>query len=50
MLRKLYYALGIVVILGYTASTWLGWELLNSGRYRSFTGVPFISSGYRGGK
>ncbi|NNE98795.1 MAG: hypothetical protein HKN25_07220 [Pyrinomonadaceae bacterium] len=50
MLRKLYYAAGILVILSYATSAWLGWEFLNSGRYRSFLGVPFISSGYRGGK
>ncbi|MDQ3634766.1 MAG: hypothetical protein ACR2MD_13985 [Aridibacter sp.] len=50
MLRKLYYAMGIGVILLYTTSSWLGWEFLNSGRNRSIIGVPFISTGYRGGK
>ncbi len=50
MFRKLYYVMGIGVILMYTTSSWLGWEFWNSGKYRSFIGVPFISSGYRGGK
>jgi hypothetical protein len=50
MLRKIYYALGIGVILLYTTSSWLGWEFWNSGQSRSIIGVPFISTGYRGGK
>ena len=50
MLRKLYYLIGIGAILFYTTSSWLGWELFNSGRNRSFIGVPFVSTGYRGGK
>ncbi len=50
MLRKIYYAFGIGVIVVYAASAWFGWEFANSGKNRSFIGVPFISSGYRGGK
>ena len=50
MLRKIYYIFGIGVILAYTTSSWLGWEIFNSGKYRSTLGIPFISSGYRGGK
>lgn len=50
MFRKLYYAFAIGVILLYSTSAWLGWEFWNSGRMRSFLGVPFIYSSYRGGK
>ena len=50
MFRKLYYAMGIGAILLYSTSSWLGWEFWNSGKNRSFLGVPFVSSGYRGGK
>ena len=50
MLRKIYYLFGIGVILAYSGASLLGWEFLNSGKYRSVLGVPFISSGYRGGK
>jgi hypothetical protein len=50
MLRKIYLAFGVGVLLLYTTSSWLGWEFLNSGQNRSFIGVPFISTGYRGGK
>ncbi len=34
----------------YTTSSWLGWEFANSGKSRSFLGVPFIYTGFRGGK
>ena len=50
MIRKIYYIFGIGVILAYTTASWLGWEIFNAGKYRSTLGVPFISSGYRGGK
>ncbi len=50
MLRKIYYIFGVGVILTYTTASWFGWEIFNSGNYRSTLGVPFISSGYRGGK
>lgn len=41
--------MGIGVILMYTTSSWLGWEFWNSGKNRSFIGVP-IATGFRGGK
>lgn len=49
MLKKLYMIFGIGVLLIYSASTWFGWELANSGS-RSRLGVPFIYGGFRGGK
>ncbi|MCO6511299.1 MAG: hypothetical protein J5I65_10965 [Aridibacter famidurans] len=50
MLRKIYYAFALGVILLYSTSAWLGWEFWNAGQSRSFLGVPFIYTGYRGGK
>ena len=50
MFRKLYYLFGIGVILIYATSSWMGWEFANSGKNRSFLGVPFIYTGFRGGK
>ena len=49
MLKKLYLVFGMVVLLGYSAAAWFGWELANSGS-RSRLGVPFIYTGFRGGK
>ncbi|MEZ5307257.1 MAG: hypothetical protein R2684_08950 [Pyrinomonadaceae bacterium] len=50
MLRKLYYLFAIGVIGAYMTASYFGWEIFNSGQYRSTLGVPFISTGYRGGK
>ena len=49
MLKKLYLLFGIGVLALYVTSSWLGWEFANSGR-RSTFGVPFIYTGFRGGK
>jgi len=50
MLKKLYLAFGIGVILLYSMSSFLGWEFAGSGS-RSFIGIPFVTSGgFRGGK
>ncbi|HVF47948.1 MAG TPA: hypothetical protein VNA17_10315 [Pyrinomonadaceae bacterium] len=50
MLRKLYMAFGILVLVGYSAAAWFGWELANAGS-RSRLGVPFFyGGGFRGGK
>jgi ABC-type sulfate transport system permease subunit len=49
MLKKLYVLFGIGVILLYATSSWFGWEFANSGR-KSVFGVPFIYTGFRGGK
>lgn len=50
MFRKFYYVFGIAVIGVYITSSLLGWEFMNSGKTRSVMGVPFLTSGYRGGK
>lgn len=49
MLRKLYVGFGIGVILIYLTTSWFGLEIANSGR-KSTLGVPFIYTGFRGGK
>ncbi|MCW5961779.1 MAG: hypothetical protein KIS76_16580 [Pyrinomonadaceae bacterium] len=49
MLKKLYVLFGIGVILVYATTSWFGWEIANSGR-KSMLGVPFIYTGFRGGK
>ncbi|MEO8574051.1 MAG: hypothetical protein ABI481_08775 [Pyrinomonadaceae bacterium] len=49
MLKKLYLVFGMGVLAFYAASAWFGWELANSGS-RSRLGVPFIYTGFRGGK
>ena len=50
MLKKLYLAFGIGVIVLYSMSSFLGWEFASSGS-RSLIGVPFVTSGgFRGGK
>lgn len=58
MLRKLYLGFGLMVVLGYGAAGFMGWELISPSRnqlpedarqngYRSF---HFWHSGLRGGK
>jgi hypothetical protein len=49
MFRKLYMVFGFAVITLYAAAGWFGWELANSGT-NSRLGVPFIYTGFRGGK
>lgn len=49
MLKKLYLLLGIGVVVLYSAAAWNGWEIANSGK-NSRLGVPFIYTGFRGGK
>ena len=49
MFRTLFFIFGFGVILLYAASSWFGWEFANSGS-RSRLGMPFIYSGFRGGK
>ncbi len=49
MLRKLYVVFGLGVVLIYMTTTWFGLEIANSGR-KSSLGVPFIYTGFRGGK
>jgi hypothetical protein len=49
MLKKLYLIFGMGVLVFYAAASWFGWELANSGS-RSRLGVPFIYTGFRGGK
>jgi hypothetical protein len=49
MFKKLYMLFAILILVGYAASAWFGWELANSGS-RSRLGMPFIYTGFRGGK
>ena len=37
------------VLLTYSTAAWFGWEIANSGS-KSRLGVPFIYTGFRGGK
>jgi hypothetical protein len=49
MLKGLFVAFGLGVVLFYASASWFGWELANSGS-RSRMGVPFLYGGFRGGK
>lgn len=49
MLKALFLIFSGGIFLFYAASSWFGWELANSGS-RSRLGVPFIYTGFRGGK
>lgn len=49
MLKAIYMIFGIAVLVAYASAAWFGWELANSGS-RSRLGVPFIYTGFRGGK
>lgn len=49
MLKIIYLVFGMAVLAAYASAAWFGWELANSGS-RSRLGVPFIYTGYRGGK
>ncbi len=49
MKKILYTIFACAVIVAYAASAWFGWEMANSGS-KSRLGVPFIYTGFRGGK
>jgi hypothetical protein len=49
MLKTIFIIFGCGVLLTYTAASWFGWELANSGR-NSRLGTPFFYGGFRGGK
>jgi hypothetical protein len=49
MLKVLYVIFGGAVVMTYATAAWFGWELANSGN-NSRLGVPFIYTGFRGGK
>jgi hypothetical protein len=49
MFKTLYMLFALGVLVFYSAAAWFGWELANSGS-RSRLGVPFIYTGFRGGK
>ena len=49
MLKILYLIFGLVVLVAYASAAWFGWEIANSGK-SSRLGVPFIYTGFRGGK
>lgn len=49
MLKKLYLVVGLGIVALYASGAWFGWEVANSGS-RSRLGVPFIYTGFRGGK
>ncbi len=49
MLKKLYFVFGFGVLLMYSFASFTGIELGNSGSH-SRLGVPFIYTGFRGGK
>lgn len=49
MVKVIYVIFAAAVLLAYAAASWFGWELANSGS-RSRLGVPFIYTGFRGGK
>jgi hypothetical protein len=49
MMKALYMVFAIGVLLTYMTAAWFGWELANSGSH-SRLGVPFIYTGFRGGK
>lgn len=49
MFKKLYLVFGMGVLFLYSTAAWFGWELANAGG-KSRLGVPFIYTGFRGGK
>ena len=49
MFKAIYLIFAIAVVLAYASASWFGWELANSGSH-SRLGVPFIYTGFRGGK
>lgn len=49
MMRIIYVIFAVCVLGGYALSAWFGWEMANAGS-KSRLGVPFIYTGFRGGK
>jgi hypothetical protein len=49
MFKTFYMIFAVGVLLAYSAAAFFGWELANSGS-KSRLGVPFIYTGFRGGK
>ncbi|MCV4698086.1 hypothetical protein OFB92_33750, partial [Escherichia coli] len=49
MFKALYMFFAAAVLLAYASAAWFGWEIANSGS-RSRLGIPFIYTGFRGGK
>lgn len=49
MFKTIYMIFAVVVLVLYATAAWFGWEIANSGS-KSRLGVPFIYSGFRGGK
>lgn len=49
MFKILTLLFGTAVVLLYATAAWFGWEIANAGS-KSRLGVPFIYSGFRGGK
>jgi hypothetical protein len=49
MWKILYMVFGLGVLVAYSTASWFGVEMANSGS-RSRLGMPFIYSGFHGGK
>lgn len=49
MFKAIYTIFAAGVLLAYSTAAWFGWEVANSGSH-SRLGVPFIYTGFRGGK
>jgi len=49
MLKIIYAVFAVGVLMAYSGAAMFGWELANSGS-RSRLGIPFIYTGFRGGK
>jgi hypothetical protein len=49
MFKIIYVLFAAVVLALYASAAWFGWELANSGS-NSRLGIPFIYTGFRGGK
>ena len=49
MWKIIYMVFGVGVLFAYSTASWLGVEMANSGS-RSRLGMPFIYSGFHGGK
>lgn len=49
MFKSIYILFAVAVLLAYGAAAWFGWEFANAGS-NSRLGIPFIYTGFRGGK
>lgn len=49
MKKVLFVIFAACVLGGYALTVWMGWEMANAGS-KSRLGVPFIYTGFRGGK